>query len=85
MMITTLSPKGQTTLPAEVLRAWGLKPGARLHHRFEGRSLVIDPIDDVMTAFGSLKSAIPKKSIKEETEDAETAMAEDAINSTRDA
>jgi hypothetical protein len=83
MVITTLSGKNQTTLGMEFVKSLGLMPGARLKQSLEGNRIIIEPIGDVMSAFGSLKSEIKAGSIAEETEAAERAMAADAMKPMR--
>jgi len=84
MVITTLSGKNQTTIGKEFVTFFGLKPGTKLRQfRDEGR-IIIEPIGDVMSAFGALKSSIPMASIEDEEEAAEQAIAEDAMKSMRD-
>ncbi len=84
MVITTLSGKNQTTLGMEFIRFLGLTQGAKLKQTLDGQRIIIEPIGDVMTAFGALKSDIKAGSIAEETEAAERGMAEDAMKSMRD-
>jgi bifunctional DNA-binding transcriptional regulator/antitoxin component of YhaV-PrlF toxin-antitoxin module len=85
MVITTLTGKNQTTLGMEFVKLLGLKPGTRLRQSLEGHRIIIEPIGDVMTAYGALKSDIKAGSIAEETEAAERSIAEDAMKSMRDA
>ena len=54
MIITTLSGKDQTTFFIEFIKALGLEPGTRLKQSLEGKRIFIEPIEDVMMAFGSL-------------------------------
>lgn len=75
MIFTTLSPKNQTTLSMEFVKALGLAPGTRLKQSLEGNRIVIEPIAGVMTAFGALAADGPVFTIKEETEGMEAAVA----------
>lgn len=83
MIVTTLSGKNQTTIGIEFVKSLGLEPGAKLKQSLEGNRIIIEPIGDIMSAFGALKSSVEMGTIAEETEAAELAMAEDAIKSTR--
>ena len=85
MVITTLTGKNQTTLGMEFVKLLGLRPGARLRQSLDGHRIIIEPIGDVMSAYGALKSDIKAGSIAEETEAAEGSIAEDAMKSMRDA
>ncbi|MBK8446757.1 MAG: AbrB/MazE/SpoVT family DNA-binding domain-containing protein [Micropruina sp.] len=51
---TTITAKGQITLPAEARRALGLRVGQKVAVRVEGDHLVIDPPHDV----GSLRERL---------------------------
>ena len=75
MVFTTLSPKNQTTLGMEFIKALGLTPGARLKQSLEGNKIIIEPVDGLMTAFGALASDGRKHTVKEETEGMEAAIA----------
>jgi len=44
---TTITAKGQITLPAEARRALGLRAGQRVSVRVDGDRLVIDPPSDI--------------------------------------
>lgn len=44
---TTITSKGQITLPAEARRALGLRPGQKVAVRLEGDHLVVDPPHDL--------------------------------------
>ena len=85
MIVTTLTGKHQTTIGMDLIKDLGLKPGARLKQSRLGGGIFIEPIGDVMSAFGAFKSfaKTPIATIQEETEAAERGMAEDAMKSTR--
>ncbi len=46
---TTITSKGQITLPAEARRVLGLRPGQKVGVRIEGDHLVIDAPQDMET------------------------------------
>jgi hypothetical protein len=74
MAISTLSSKNQTTLRVEFVRALKLAPGARLKQWVEGNRIILEPIEDVSTAFGALKARRKFRSVKEETQAMEAAI-----------
>jgi hypothetical protein len=76
MTISTLSSKNQTTISAAFVKALKLLPGAKLKQRVEGNRIIIEPLEDVSTAFGALKPKRKFRSIAEETEGMEAAVAE---------
>lgn len=83
MVITTISGKNQTTIGNEFVKFFGLKPGTKLRQSRVESGILFEPIGDVMSAFGALKSDIPMASIQEETEAAERGMAEDGSKTMR--
>lgn len=56
MMQSTLTIKGQTTIPREVRQALDLKPGMRLIYEIEGDHAVLRAQPALMAVFGALKS-----------------------------
>lgn len=56
MTQSTLTSKGQTTIPQEVRRALDLKPGMRLLYEIEGDRAVLRAQPTLMAAYGALKS-----------------------------
>jgi hypothetical protein len=74
MTISTLSPKNQTTLSIEFVRQLKLKAGTRFQQTVRGGKIILEPIPDVMTAFGALKSKRKFVSIEEETRGMEKAV-----------
>jgi hypothetical protein len=81
MKISTLSSKNQTTLSADFVKQLGLAPGMRLKQWVEGNRIVIEPVGDVATAFGSLKPRRKFRSIAEEEEAIEDAIAQAGVES----
>ena len=77
-MVTTLTSKGQVTLPAAARRQLGLKPGARLEVLVteDGRLEVI-PLSESVQA---LKGMVPKPSKALSLEDMARAIAEGATS-----
>jgi hypothetical protein len=83
MTISTLSSKNQTTLSAAVVKELKLTPGMRLRQRVEGKRIIIEPLDDVSTAFGALKPKRKFRSIAEETAGMESAIANESVRGER--
>lgn len=69
MVTSTLTDKGQTTVPQEIREAMGAAPRQRLvwEARNDG-SAVVRPMPSVMELAGSLKSKVPFTSISDETQ-----------------
>ena len=56
MAISTLTSKGQTTIPQEVREALGLRPGTRIVFEINGDSAVLRRQPGVMSLYGALKT-----------------------------
>ena len=81
MTISTLSSKNQTTLSAEFVKRLKLLPGIRLKQWVEGNRIIIEPLEDVSTAFGALKPGRKFRSVAEETEGMEAAVGREVAQS----
>ena len=57
MSNSTLTSKGQTTIPREVREALGMRPGMRLIFEVSGATAVIRTHPGAMSAFGALKAS----------------------------
>ena len=67
MIESTLTDKGQTTVPREVREALGIKPRQRLQWDLEGDGTVtVRPESSALPLFGSLKSRRKFHGIKPE-------------------
>lgn len=54
---STVTTKGQVTIPSKLRKALGLSPGKRVEFRLEDGKITLEPIrDDITAAFGLLKS-----------------------------
>lgn len=53
---TTITSKGQITLPVEVRRALNLRPGQKVSVRIEGNRAVIDSPQDITTLRAHLRA-----------------------------
>lgn len=84
MVTSTLTDKGQTTVPQEIREALGVLPRQRLvwEVRKDG-SAVVRPMPSVMELAGSLKSEVPFTSIREETEAATNAWVSESLKPKR--
>lgn len=80
MLTSTLTDKGQTTVPQEIREALGVSPRQRLvwEIRKDG-SAAVRPMPSVMELAGSLKSDVPFASVREETEAATAAWVSGSI------
>ena len=63
MTHSTITSKGQTTLPAPIRRALHLKAGDRIMYEIHGDSAIIRPLPGAMAIFGSLKPPIGKTGV----------------------
>lgn len=84
MVTSTVTDKGQTTVPREIREALALGPRQRLvwETRQDG-SAVIRPLPSVMNLAGCLKSDVPFTGIGEETEAATAAWVSAPAKSVR--
>ncbi len=84
MVTSTLTDKGQTTVPQEIREAMGALPRQRLvwEARNDG-SAVVRPMPSVMELAGSLKSEVPFTNILEETEAATDAWVTESLKLNR--
>jgi len=63
MTQSTITSKGQTTLPAPIRRALHLKAGDIIQYELQGDSVVIRPHPGVMAVFGALKPPAGKHKV----------------------
>ena len=77
MITSTITSRGQTTLPKSVRDALHLEAGRKLVYEIHGDSVTIKPHPGVMASFGVLKSA-KKGSWKQARADARGEWAEHA-------
>lgn len=78
MVVTTLSPKHQTTVAMEFVKLLGLESGMRLKQWVEGNRIILEPIPDIMDSFGvfAKPEGTPYLSPREENDLMEAAIAE---------
>jgi len=72
--ISTLSSKNQTTLSVEFVRKLKLRAGARFKQSLENGKIVLQPVPDISTAFGTLNPKRKFVSIEKETKEMERAV-----------
>lgn len=71
---STMTERGQTTIPAAVRKALGLKPHQRLTYEIRDDGVVVRPeIENLIDLAGCLKSDVPAGSKAEEREAARDA------------
>lgn len=63
MTHSTITSKGQTTLPAPIRRALHLKTGDRILYEIQGDTVIIRPQPGAMAVFGSLKPPLGKAGV----------------------
>ncbi len=84
MVTSTLTDKGQTTVPQEIREAMGASPRQRLiWEACKDGSAVVRPMPSVLELAGSLKSEVPFTSIREETEAATDAWVTESSKRSR--
>lgn len=83
MTFSTISPKNQTTLNVRFLKSLGLHPGMRLKQWVEDGRIILEPVEDVSSAFGALTPRRKFVSIEEETAAMERAVAGESAGETR--
>lgn len=59
MQITTITQKGQVTIPASIRKSLGLKPGRKISFEQKKDKVVIKPTVDFFALRGSLKTKKP--------------------------
>ena len=77
MTISTLSTKNQTTLSIDLVRQLKLHAGIRFRQWVEHGRIVLEPLGDADSAYGSLKSKRKPTSIEEETAGMESAIGQE--------
>jgi antitoxin PrlF len=71
MLKSTITERGQTTIPAEVRKALRLKPHQRLTYEIRDDGVVVRPeTENLMDLAGSLKSDVSAASKRQEREKA---------------
>ena len=54
--VTTITIKGQVTIPKEIREELGLKPGDKVIFRKEGENIVLEPASTLLDFRGSVKT-----------------------------
>ena len=81
MVESTITDKGQTTVPRQVREALGLKPRSRLQWDIAADgTVIVKPEPSALALFGSLKSKVPFPGLKEEKDAAREIMASEAAH-----
>ena len=65
MVKSTITSKGQTTLPKPVREALGVRPGDRVRYIILGDEVRIIPMRPIARLFGMLKYEGPPKTLEE--------------------
>lgn len=56
MYISTLTSKGQATIPSKIRQKLDLKPGEKVFFEDQGKDVVVKKIPDFLSLMGSLKT-----------------------------
>ena len=65
MQESTVTSKGQTTIPKAVRDEMNIKPGDRLRYIVDGSTLLVFPVRPVSEIFGSMKYDGPTVTLEE--------------------
>ena len=63
MTHSTITSKGQTTVPAAIRRALHLKTGDKILYEIQGGTVIIRPHPGAMSVFGALKPPVGKSKV----------------------
>jgi AbrB family looped-hinge helix DNA binding protein len=64
-MLSSVSPKGQVTLPIEIRRKLGLKPKDKVAFSLEGRAVKLTPASPLDESYQAIPPLKPPRSWKE--------------------
>lgn len=77
---TTLTQKGQVTIPIEVRTQLGLKPRDRVVFEIEGEVVRLKPaVSRVLRGYGAVKPSGPSRSLNQERAEFEQGVAEEVL------
>ncbi len=83
MMPTTVSSKGQVTIPAEIRHRLGLKPRDRVVFELNGDTATIKKASSrLLAAYGSIKTAGKPKDWRQLREEFEQGVADEVMSET---
>ena len=78
-MLSSVSPKGQVTIPSAIRRLLGIKPKDRVAFNVEGTTVTIEPAPSPLAVhYQSVPALDPPRSLDEITEIAREELAEAA-------
>lgn len=82
MVKTTLSSKGQVTIPKEIREFLGVKAGDGVRFEIRGEEVIVRPVrrQSLESLMGSLKSKVPYRGREAEREAMEKAVATEVAN-----
>ena len=84
-VLTTITKKGQVTIPVEIRHSLGLQPGDKVAFVLEKRELKVKPVKSALhRSFGAVKPRKRPEDFEELERLAEEAMAEDALRPLRE-
>lgn len=83
--LTTITKKGQVTIPAEIRHSLGLVPGDKIAFVLEKGEVRVKPVKSALdSSFGAVKPRTRPEDFEELERLAEEAMAEDALRPIKD-
>lgn len=59
--VTTITQKGQVTIPHYIRKYMGVKPYQKIRFKVENKKVILEPVQDFLNLAGSLKSPIKVK------------------------
>lgn len=78
--VTTITQKGQVTIPASIRKALGLKPHDKVSFRLENHAVLVEPAtSSVLAGFGAVKLRGAAKDLKRLRRETEEWVADQAL------
>lgn len=56
MLVTTITQKGQATIPAPIRKKLGLKPGEKIIYQEKGKDIIVRKLPNFLDLMGSIKT-----------------------------
>lgn len=63
-MITTMTQKGQVTVPSVIRTKYGMKAGTKVRFRLDNGTVIITPLPEFSSFRGSLKGGYDKQKVR---------------------
>jgi AbrB family looped-hinge helix DNA binding protein len=79
-IVTTITQRGQVTIPAEVRRLWGAKPRDKVAFQIDGDEVRLVPAGFTLeTAYGSVRPLQQPEDFKQRAREAKDELAERVV------